>query len=87
MCVHAHVGMGACTHKVFVCEHMCRLNMVYIRAYRVCVCRVFWMCFPVETVCRYECEWWRPKHLCRLRCVNSEAGRCATMTGLWLGCL
>ena len=22
--------MNTCTHRVFVCEHMCRLNMVHI---------------------------------------------------------
>ena len=27
--------MNTCTHRVFVCEHMCRLNMVHTRACRV----------------------------------------------------
>ena len=37
VCVRARARMpvGTCTHRVFVCEHTCRLNMVHIRACRV----------------------------------------------------
>ena len=50
VCVRARMPVGTCTHRVFVCEHTCRLNMVHIRAWRV-VCTECAGCVHVLRQC------------------------------------